>query len=207
MMLMVTCPEWISGKESYIDCMHGGSVPDKVINSYCWISGTFSVRELYRDFDTQVGWDVSQTGVGPYKPGYNEIEVKAYYQWVPFVLFLQGLMFYIPHIIFKTVEEGKVKKLLGGLARYNLNKENRQEGIGTLAKYIVDTLGVQDGWSIRIFLAHTIVGLQDRNNFSLGGNIVQNKSEDVMLDEERVPGWLEYEVLHEGLRRVFVSLQ
>jgi len=156
MMLMVTCPEWISGKESYIDCMHGGSVPDKVINSYCWISGTFSVRELYRDFDTQVGWDVSQTGVGPYKPGYNEIEVKAYYQWVPFVLFLQGLMFYIPHIIFKTVEEGKVKKLLGGLARYNLNKENRQEGIGTLAKYIVDTLGVHDGWSIRIFLAHTL---------------------------------------------------
>ena len=51
------------------------------------------------------------------------------------------------------------------------------------------------------------MGLQDRNNFSLGGNIVQNKSEDVMLDEERVPGWLEYEVLHEGLRRVFVSLQ
>ena len=34
-----------------------------------------------------------------------------------------------------------------------------------------------------------------------------NSPEDVMLDEERVPGWLEYEVLHEGLRRVFVSLQ
>merc|ERR1711953_1519011 len=43
---MVTCPEWISGKESYIDCMHGGSVPDKVINSYCWISGTRGLGTL-----------------------------------------------------------------------------------------------------------------------------------------------------------------
>jgi len=104
MMVMVTCPEWISGKESYIDCMHGGSIPDEVINSYCWIKGTFIV----------------------------------------------------PHIIFKTVEEGKVKKLLGGLARFNLNRENREEGIKTLASYLVETLGVHDGWSVRIFLAHCL---------------------------------------------------
>merc|ERR1719422_2218370 len=23
---MVTCPEWISGKGNFIDCMHGGSI-------------------------------------------------------------------------------------------------------------------------------------------------------------------------------------
>ena len=156
MMVMVTCPEWISGKESYIDCMHGGSISDEVINSYCWIKGTFIVPAHYKDFNTEVGWDVSQTGVGPYNPGTTEIEVKAYYQWVPFVLFLQGMMFYLPHIIFKTVEEGKVKKLLGGLARFNLNRENREEGIKTLASYLVETLGVHDGWSVRTFLAHSL---------------------------------------------------
>ena len=91
MTLMVTCPEWIGGvgEGSYINCMHGGSVPDEVINSYCWIKGTFSVPKHYRDFDTEVGWDVSQTGVGPYNPKTDYIEVKAYYQWVPFMLFLQ----------------------------------------------------------------------------------------------------------------------
>jgi len=155
MMMMVTCPEWISGKESYIDCMHGGSIPDEVINSYCWIQGTFSVPRHYRDFDTQIGWDVSQTGVGPYHPG-EYIEVKAYYQWVPFVLFLQGIMFYMPHIVYKTVEEGKIKNLIGGLARFQLNKETRDEGIGTLAKYIVDTLGENNGWSVRTFLGHLL---------------------------------------------------
>merc|ERR1712209_137859 len=52
---MVTCPEWIGGvgEGSYINCMHGGSVPDEVINSYCWIKGTFSVPKHYRDFDTE----------------------------------------------------------------------------------------------------------------------------------------------------------
>merc|ERR1719305_1085245 len=34
---MVTCPEWISGKGNFIDCMHGGSLPDDVINRYCYI--------------------------------------------------------------------------------------------------------------------------------------------------------------------------
>ena len=36
-MAMVTCPEWISGKGNFIDCMHGGSLPDDVINRYCYI--------------------------------------------------------------------------------------------------------------------------------------------------------------------------
>ena len=31
---------------------------------------------------------MSQTGVGPYSHN-EDIKVKAYYQWVPFVLFLQ----------------------------------------------------------------------------------------------------------------------
>ena len=39
----------------------------------------------------------------------TETEVKAYYQWVPFMLFLQAVMFYVPHIIYKAVEGHKLK--------------------------------------------------------------------------------------------------
>ena len=39
----------------------------------------------------------------------------AYYQWVPFVLFLQGLMFYIPHFLWKTFEGQRLSKIMGNL--------------------------------------------------------------------------------------------
>ena len=80
MTLMVTCPEWISGTGSIIECMHGGSLPDEVINAYCYIQGTFSVPKHYKDYHIEVGDDVSQTGVGPYNPYKDYIQVKAYYQ-------------------------------------------------------------------------------------------------------------------------------
>merc|ERR1719461_1621044 len=153
---MVTCPEWISGTGSIIECMHGGSLPDEVINAYCYIQGTFSVPKHYKDYHVDVGDDVSQTGVGPYNPFRDFIEVKAYYQWVPFMLFLQGLMFYIPHIIYKTAEEGKVKNLLGSLKLFQLNKETRNDEESALAKYFVDTMGLHDGWAARILVAHSL---------------------------------------------------
>ena len=38
-MVLVTCPEWISGGTGVnIDCMHGNSIPDAVINNYCYIA-------------------------------------------------------------------------------------------------------------------------------------------------------------------------
>ena len=46
--------------------------------------------------------------MGPYNPDKDDVSVKAYYQWVPFVLFLQALMFYLPHIIYMMAEGKKV---------------------------------------------------------------------------------------------------
>jgi hypothetical protein len=94
MVVLVTCPDWISGTGSFIDCMHGGSIPDAVINNYCYIQGTFIVPRHATDMDTSHGRDNSQTGVGPYDPldPADEIKVKAYYQWVPFVLFFQVMV-------------------------------------------------------------------------------------------------------------------
>ena len=72
------------------------------------------------------------------------------------MLFLQGIMFYLPHLIYKTLEEGKIKKIIGSLARFQMSKESRDEGVGTLAKYLVDTLGENNGWAMKVFFAHSM---------------------------------------------------
>ena len=51
----------------------------------------------------------------------KDIDVKAYYQWVPFMLFLQSLMFYVPHLIYKRFEGGKIKVRSGGSRRLLLS--------------------------------------------------------------------------------------
>merc|ERR1719350_181344 len=175
---MVTCPEWIGAEGTYIECMHGNSIPDGVINNYCWIKGTFSVPRHYEKHD-RVGWDVSQVGVGPYNPATDsgDIEVKAYYQWVPFVLFLQGLMFYLPHLLYKALEDGQMKNLIGALGRFQLCKESRCEGAGTLAKYLAETRGEYNGYSIRIFLGHSlylvnVIGQIFFTNYFIGNDFI-----------------------------------
>ncbi len=44
-----------------------------------------------------------------------QVTHKAYYQWVPFMLFLQGLLFYLPHLLFKMWEGGKIRNVISGL--------------------------------------------------------------------------------------------
>ena len=75
----------------------------------------------------RVGNVISSAGVGPYNAGrkedgspITEVEVKAYYQWVPFMLFLQGVMFYVPHIIYKAVEGQKLKVSLQKLLQFSI---------------------------------------------------------------------------------------
>jgi hypothetical protein len=67
------------------------------------------VPRHYVDHESEIGSVVAETGVGPYIPNKDYVEIKAYYQWVPFVLFLQGAMFYIPHLLYKYAEGGKIK--------------------------------------------------------------------------------------------------
>lgn len=47
--------------------------------------------------------EIPHPGVGPHTKR-DEVTHHAYYQWVPFVLFLQAILFYMPHHVWRSVE-------------------------------------------------------------------------------------------------------
>ena len=98
--VLVTCVEYV-GNGLNIACTQSGhpdtwSIPQHVMNTYCYIMGTFTLPGK-KDI-------LEMPGVGTYhaQEEADEVQYKAYYQWVPFVLFLQACIFYVPHALFKV---------------------------------------------------------------------------------------------------------
>ncbi len=148
--LLVTCLEWV-GNGRRIACVLEGSEDDwviasNVINTYCYVLTTFT---LPKHWGSTIGEQASQTGVGAYDPSRDRVTHKAYYQWVPFVLFLQGCFFYAPHMIFKAWEGGKVRGIISGLHNYVLDRGDRKSRERTLAEYFADALGTHNFWALK----------------------------------------------------------
>ncbi|XP_045116946.1 innexin inx2-like [Portunus trituberculatus] len=129
-----------------------------VVNSYCFIMGTFTVDRLH---GRQVGQEVPHPGVGPPEMK-DSITYHTYYQWVPFVLFVQAVMFYMPHWLWKITEGGLFKHIiqdlsirdyLGGNLDIYFNKDKRFKA---LAKYLKRTMNSHHSWAYKFFLCELL---------------------------------------------------
>jgi hypothetical protein len=112
----------------------------------------------------------------------------AYYQWVPFVLFLQGVMFYIPHYLWKIFEDRKVDKITNGLRGRTLCLEERKESCETLVRYMKDTFHMHNFYAIKYFLCDilnfvNVIGQMYLINKFLGGVFLNYGSEVLKWSE------------------------
>ncbi|KAK7862572.1 hypothetical protein R5R35_004187 [Gryllus longicercus] len=148
-----------------IECIHSDERMQKVLNQYCWISSTFTLPAARG----QVGVHVAHAGVGAYAHhgryaphphvtgATGEERYHAYYQWVPFVLFFQGLLFYAPHWFWKNWEDGKIRLLSDGI-RGTLaeTREGRKERQSKLVQYVIDTMDMHNWYALGYYVSEIL---------------------------------------------------
>ena len=100
-----------------IYCESHGISPSYLINSFCFIHSTFIVQKL--------GQSPSWHGHEPNKTNHK---YQTYYQWVCFVIFIQAILFYIPHWIWKSWESGRIRLLVSDLNDGMSLDSNRRKG-------------------------------------------------------------------------------
>ncbi|XP_001604008.2 innexin inx7 [Nasonia vitripennis] len=108
--LLVSSRQFIG---EHIRCIADAGVPGPVIDSFCFFTSTFTVVKHMNVTALEEG-EIPHPGVGPAAKR-DEITHHAYYQWVPFVLFFQALLFYLPHYLWRSAEGGRLKMLVSGL--------------------------------------------------------------------------------------------
>ncbi|CAB3379383.1 Hypothetical predicted protein [Cloeon dipterum] len=133
-----------------INCIGDGAIDRHVINTYCWITYTFTMPS---HMHKPIGSSVAYPGVGPIVPGEEPI-YHSYYQWVPFVLFFQGILFYGPHYIWKNYEDSKMRMLTEGLRGplfHSVNMEERRARQKKVATYITESMHTNNTYSYWYF--------------------------------------------------------
>ena len=59
----------------------------------------------------------------------------SYYQWIPYLLFMQAASFYVPYLLNKFSHDNRITRLLQDLQNVIPYNENRMDKIGDIHLY------------------------------------------------------------------------
>ena len=98
-------------------CQEIQNLPKEMVNTFCWIHGTYIVQDSeVKDNFNGLGTVTKDT------PTRNQY----WYQWVIFVVFLQAVLCYLPHYLWKIWEGNKISLLIQDLDRPTLDTEGEE---------------------------------------------------------------------------------
>lgn len=119
------------------------AIPGNVLNTYCFIMSTYSVTK-----HNETGVRVVYPGVGPHTPD-DDVVYRSYYQWVPLVLFLQAMSFYIPRFVWKSLDGGLFSSILQGLDKMSLDEGSKGQKYKYLIKYMMTHINMHRNYALR----------------------------------------------------------
>ncbi|XP_068235260.1 innexin inx2-like isoform X2 [Palaemon carinicauda] len=175
-----------------IDCMNPMAEAEEdvaeafkeVVDAYCFIMGTFTVERHHVPTKELEYHSIPHPGVGPMKRD-DPVIHHAYYQWVPFVLLIQGVLFYMPHWIWKLFEGGMFKNVIQNLSVKDYlgagkgirNYFTRETQYEALSKFIRHHMKNQRSWALKFFFCEflnlgVVIGMIFFTNWFLGGEFL-----------------------------------
>ncbi|XP_012538838.2 innexin inx7 isoform X2 [Monomorium pharaonis] len=114
--ILVTSRQFIG---EHIRCIADNGVASHVIETFCFFMSTYTVVKHLNATAIERG-ELPHPGVGPAAKD-DPVIHHAYYQWVPFILFFQALLFYVPHYLWRKTEGGRLSLLVSGLHMASLS--------------------------------------------------------------------------------------
>ncbi len=120
---------------------------------YCWISQTFLIPSA---FNKKVGLEVPHPGVDNSRNNLSDRKYYAYYQWVCFVLFIQGVLFYVPYYLWKVWEGGLMKSITMGMQIAIVADEERGYKKKLLIEYLYRHLKLHHYYAFKYFFCEVL---------------------------------------------------
>jgi len=114
-------------------------VNEDAFNSYCYITDTFSLP----------GAKGPHPGIGPHRDDLEPV-YHAYYQWIPYLLLIQSVSFYLPYMLNKFAHDNRITSLIQNLQNVIPFNENRMDKMGDIHLYTQDFYGSHGGWAAKL---------------------------------------------------------
>lgn len=121
---------WQRMCKEHINCF---APPDEdirteAVNQYCFVTGTYTITG-YPEKMKNLRKSLPYPGVGPRIPpsaengGGTQVKYHLYFQWVPFVLAIQAVLFYVPKFAYRTLQ----KDVLARYTKSIIGKDDDEE--------------------------------------------------------------------------------
>lgn len=123
-----------------IHCMlGGGSIPLKVFQSYCYMSGIFTFPVVSSNItEVHPGVSTGYVHAGGMEKG---TVYQNYYQWVCLILAAQACICYLPWAAWKGQENGIVQKLIAKVSQDPITEVSLSDQVSGLAEFLKDHKG------------------------------------------------------------------